>query len=181
VEVAIFERGVPPQFRVYPTDAEGNPIKLNQVQLVIELHRLDRVDTIGFHPSGDYLLGDQTVVEPHSFDMTLRAQWKGNDYEWKHSQIEARAELSDEAIKNAGIQVKTAGPEKLRNVLQLTGEIGLNEEKVVHIVPRLDALVLASGFINIMATRNRNVKPSKALNNKSVKGSDLNRSLADMC
>ncbi len=141
MEVAIFERGVPPQFRVYPMDTEGNPIELNEVQLVIELHRLDRMDTVGFNPSGDYLLGDQTVVEPHSFDMTLRAQWKGNDYEWQHSQIEARAELSDEAIKNAGIQVKVAGPEKLRNILQLTGEIGLNEEKVVHIVPRLDALV----------------------------------------
>lgn len=141
MEVAIFERGVPPQFRVYPTDAAGNPINLNDVGLVIELHRLDRVDTVGFHPSGDYLVGDMTVVEPHSFDMILRAQWNDNDYEWQHSQIEARAVLSDEAIKNAGIQIKTAGPEKIKNILHLTGEIGLNEEKVVHIVPRLDALV----------------------------------------
>jgi len=39
---------------------------------------------------------------------------------------------------------------------------------------------LASGFMNMMATRNRKVNPSSALNNKSVKGSDLNLSLADM-
>ena len=45
MEVAIFERGVPPQFRVYPMDTGGNPIELNEVQLVIELHRLDRMDT----------------------------------------------------------------------------------------------------------------------------------------
>ena len=141
MEVAIFERGIPPQFRVYPTDAGGNPIDLNEVQLVIELHRLDRLDTVRFHPSGNYLLGDQTIVEPHSFDIVLQAQWNGNDYEWRHSQIEARAELSEEAIKNAGIEVQAAGSATLKNILKLTGEIGLNEEKVVHIVPRLDALV----------------------------------------
>ena len=35
----------------------------------------------------------------------------------------------------------------------------------------------ASGFINIIATRNKKVKPRRALNNKSVKGSERKRSL----
>lgn len=141
VEVVIFEKGVPPQFRIYPSDSSGKPIPLDEIQPVIELHRLDRLDAIKFKPSGDYLLGDQTVVEPHSFDIKILATWKGRDYAWNHSQIEARAEIPDEALKNARVTIETAGPASIRNVLRLAGEIGLNEERVAHIVPRLDGVV----------------------------------------
>ena len=141
VEVKIYEKGVPPQFRVYVTDSLGKNIALQEVSLNIHLHRLDRIDKINFKPSGDYLLGDKIVVEPHSFDVKITAQWKEQIYEWEFSQIEARAELSEEAIANAGITLATAGPAKLKRILRLTGEIGLNEERVVHIVPRLDGVV----------------------------------------
>lgn len=139
VEVKIFEDGIPPQFRVYVTS--GEPVNLNEVGLNIVLKRLDRVDTIGFKPSGNYLLGDQVVAEPHSFDMTINAQWKGKNFKWQLSQIEGRAEFSPEAIQNAGLVFKKAGPETLVTTIRLPGEIGLNEEKVVHIVPRLDGVV----------------------------------------
>lgn len=141
VEVKIFESGVPPQFRVYITDASGKPVSLNEVGLNIDLHRLDRVDKIRFKPVGQYLLGDTTVVEPHSFDVDIHAEWKEKTFVWKFSQIEARAELPEEMVKNAGILIKSAGPAKLKSLLKLSGEIGLNEEKVVHIVPRLDGVV----------------------------------------
>jgi len=107
----------------------------------INLKRLDRVDEIHFKPAGGYLLGDKEVVEPHSFDVKIRARWKEQTYEWEFAQIEARVELPDEAIKNADITIQTAGPAKLKNLINLSGEIGLNEEKVVHIVPRLNGVV----------------------------------------
>jgi len=141
VEVKIYEKGVPPQFRVYVTDPEGKAIVLDGVNLTIWLHRLDRIDEIHFKPQGEYLLGDKTVVEPHSFDVKIQAQWQGQTYEWEISQIEARAELTDKAIANAGITFKTAGPAKLKRILRLAGEIGLNKGRVVHIVPRLDGVV----------------------------------------
>jgi len=141
VEVKIFETGVPPQFRVYVTDVSGKTEPLNEVDMTIILNRLDRVDEIHFKPVGKYLLGDKIVVEPHSFDVKIKAQWKGETYQWEFSQIEARVELPEEAITNADIAFATAGPVKLNSILKLTGEIGLNEEKVVHIVPRLDGVV----------------------------------------
>ena len=141
VEVKIFETGIPPQFRVYVTDVSGKTVPLNEVDVVIDLHRLDRVDEIHFKPVGKYLLGDKEVVEPHSFDVKIHARWKEQIYKWEFSQIEARAELPEEAIKNADITIQTAGSAKLKTLLNLSGEIGLNEEKVVHIVPRLDGVV----------------------------------------
>ena len=141
VEVKIFETGIPPEFRVYVTDASGKAVPLNEVDLSINLKRLDRVDEIHFKPAGGYLLGDKEGFEPHSFDVKIRARWKEQTYEWEFAQIEARVELPDEAIKNADITIQTAGPAKLKNLINLSGEIGLNEEKVVHIVPRLNGVV----------------------------------------
>ncbi|MBC8282196.1 MAG: efflux RND transporter periplasmic adaptor subunit [Nitrospinae bacterium] len=141
IEVKIFEKGVPPEFRVYITDKQNKPVSLNEVKLTIKLNRLDRVDTIRFKPMGKYLLGNKTVVEPHSFDVDIQAQWQGQKFEWKFSQIEARVELSEAALKNAGITIKKAGSARLTRQIHLPGEIGLNEGKVVHIVPRLDGVV----------------------------------------
>ncbi len=141
VEVKIFEDGIPPQFRAYVTTANGEPIGFDEASLNIALERLDRVDNIGFNPSGEYLLGDKVVAEPHSFEMTVNAEWKEKKYQWKLSQIEGRAEFSPEAIQNAGLVFKKAGPGKLVTTIRLPGEIGLNEEKVAHIVPRVDGVV----------------------------------------
>src|SRR5215207_10037837 len=70
LEVTTYETGVPPRFRVYPYDANLKPLSPADVDLRIELHRLGgRVDSIGFRPEADYLLGDGVVEEPHSFDV----------------------------------------------------------------------------------------------------------------
>ncbi len=141
LEVTIYERNVPPQFRVYATDATGRNIPLDQIKLNIDLHRLERVDPIQFKPAGDYLLGNKEVVEPHSFDVKIKAGWQGKSYQWQYSQIEARARISDEAAKNAGIETTRAGPAEIHQAVQLSGEIGLHEKYVAHVVPRLDAMV----------------------------------------
>ena len=60
---------------------------------------------------------------------------------WEYSPIEARAEIFPEMIKNLDITTSKAGPAKIKIIQQLTGEVSLNEEKVVHIVPRLDGVV----------------------------------------
>ena len=141
LEVTIYERNVPPQFRVYVTDAQGNPAPLDQIKLSIDLHRLERVDRIRFRSSGDYLLGDRVVVEPHSFDVKIKAEWQGQSYQWQYDQIEARAAISEAAARNAGIRTTQAGPDEIHQVVQLNGEIGLHEKRVAHVVPRLDAMV----------------------------------------
>ena len=141
LEVTIYERNVPPRFRVYVTDTQGNPIPLNQIQLNVELHRLERTDTIRFRPSGEYLLGDKVVVEPHSFEVKINAEWRKQNYQWAYSQFEARADISEEAARNAGIETTRAGPGEIHQVVQLNGEIGMHEKHVAHVVPRLDAMV----------------------------------------
>lgn len=141
VEIAIYERGVPPQFRVYVVD-RGKAVNPDEVKLTIELHRLGgRVDVINFQREGEYLCGNKVVEEPHSFDVKVLAEWKGNAYHWEYSQIEGRVELTPEAIQSAGIVVETAGSVQMKTVLELPGEIELNADKVVHVVPRVSGVV----------------------------------------
>jgi len=143
VEITIYERGIPPQFRVYVFD-KGKAVNPDEVKLTIELHRLGgRVDVINFQREGDYLRGDKVIEEPHSFDVKVSAEWKGNTYRWEYSQVEGRVELSPDAVQSAGIVVETAGPVQMKTVIELPGEVKLNADKVVHVVPRLSGVVTA--------------------------------------
>lgn len=141
VEITIYEQGVPPRFRVYPF-FKKEAINPDAVELMIELHRLGgRVDVINFQSEGAYLRGDKVVEEPHSFDVKVLAEWKGNAYRWEYSQVEGRIELAPEEIRNAGIVIETAAPVTMKTVIGLPGEIKLNADKVIHVVPRVSGVV----------------------------------------
>ncbi len=141
LEVTIFEDGIPPQFRVYPTD-DGKPVPLSDVSVTIDLARFGgRVDTISFVPEGEYLRGIQVVEEPHSFDVAVKATHGGETSEWAFESHEGRVELSEEAAAYAGIESSVAGPATIRQVLSLPGEISLNSDRIVHVVPRLPGVV----------------------------------------
>ena len=141
VEITIYERGVPPQFRVYAFD-RGELINPDEVKLTIELHRLGgRVEVINFRREDEYLCGDKVIEEPHSFDVKVLAEHKGTTYRWEYSQIEGRVELTPEVIQSAGIVVETAGSVQMKTILELPGEIELNADKVVHVVPRVSGVV----------------------------------------
>src|SRR3972149_1423290 len=143
IEITIYERGIPPQFRVYVFD-KGKAVNLEEVKLTIELHRLGgRVEVINFRREGEYLCGDKIIEEPHSFDVKVLAERKGKTYRWEYSQVEGRVELTSEAVQSAGIIIETAGPVQMKTVIELPGEVKLNADKVVHVVPRLSGVVTA--------------------------------------
>jgi len=141
IEVTIYERGIPPEFRVYAFESK-RPIDPAEAQLTIELSRLGgRVDVIAFRKVNDYLLGDMVVEEPHSFNVKVIAEWKGKTYRMEYSQIEARTELSPEAVQSSGIVIEEAGAVQMKSVFELPGEIAFNPDRVTHVVPRFGGVV----------------------------------------
>lgn len=141
VELTIFERGVPPQFRMYAYDG-GKPIKPDAVQLSIKLKRLGgRVDEFAFAKEADYLKSDKTVYEPHSFDVEVVASHDGRTHNWKYATYESRVTLTPRQIQEAGIVLGLASPGRINSVLRLPGEIALNADTLGHIVPRVSGVV----------------------------------------
>lgn len=142
LEVTIFEQGVPPEFRVYAFE-KRTPVNPVGVKAQIRLERLGAPpETIGLRKEGEFLRGEQVIVEPHSFKVALSAEYKGQAYQWTYEQAEGRVRMDEAKVKAAGIEVRTAGPASIRSILQLQGEIQFNQDRVAHVVPRLAGVVV---------------------------------------
>lgn len=141
LELAIFERGVPPEYRAYPT-ANGRSIALGEVELTVTLARFGgREDVIRFQPEGDYLVGDREVVEPHSFAVNVVARHAGREHAWRYDSFEGRVELPAAAAARAGVTTAIAGPATLRETLTVPGRVTLNADTIARVTPRYAGLV----------------------------------------
>jgi membrane fusion protein, heavy metal efflux system len=140
-EVTIFERGVPPEFRVFFYE-KNKPLDPSAVKLTIELHRFGgRVDKIGFAKREDYLLGDKEIVEPHSFDVKVIAERRGKTHRWEYDSYEGRTTMTPEVVKSSGIVIETAGPAKIKTTIKVNGRVLPNEDHMTHVIPRYPGIV----------------------------------------
>lgn len=143
IEVTLFEQNVAPHFRLY-TFADGQPLDPAASSVTLELKRLGRpLQRLQFTSEGDYLKSDQVVEEPHSFEVIIHVQHDGKRYRFAYEQVEARVEMSDRQLELNGIEILTAGPATIRSSLELIGEIRLNADRAVTVVPRLTGIVEA--------------------------------------
>jgi cobalt-zinc-cadmium efflux system membrane fusion protein len=125
VEMTIFEDGVPPQFRVYPTK-DGKPVDPKSVQLTVTLKRLGgEVNTFPFKAEKDYLTGQGVVEEPHSFDVEVIAVEAGKRHVWRYASPEGRTRITADAAKAGGIEIETVGPATIGETRELYGTVQL--------------------------------------------------------
>jgi membrane fusion protein, heavy metal efflux system len=105
IELAIFETGVPPEFRIWVTD-KGQGVSPDKVDLNIKLTRLGGiVDDIKFTKQGDLLRGDMVIYEPHSFVVTITAKHQGKTHRWEYDNFEGRTTI-EQAVADA-MEIKT--------------------------------------------------------------------------
>ena len=125
VELTIFEDGVPPVYRVYPSRG-GKPVDPKTVNLAVTLKRLDsEINRFAFKPEKDYLQGDGVVVEPHSFDVEVVAVENGKRHVWKFANPEGRSKISAAAAKDGGIEIETVGPATISDIREVEGVVQL--------------------------------------------------------
>ena len=121
VELAIFEDGVPPEYRAW-LYRDGKPLPPDAGSVEVVLTRLGGVtDTHRFTARGDYLVGSGVVYEPHSFDVEVRAQVDGQAARWTYESYEGRTRIASDIATQAGIRVAAAGPGVIRDEHELQG------------------------------------------------------------
>jgi membrane fusion protein, heavy metal efflux system len=141
IELAIFESGVPPEFRVWTT-LDGKPVDPAEVDLSVELTRLGGVvHQVKFAPQGDYLRGDREIVEPHSFDVRIVANHLGKTHTWTYASYEGRVEIPAAAASAAGIETSAAAPGTLRETLSLYGAIAADPTRVREVRARFAGVI----------------------------------------
>ena len=128
LELVIFEEGVPPEFHVY-LYRKGKPIAPREAQVAVDLTRLGgKVDRFTFTPQGDFLRGQGQVVEPHSFEVRVRAVEGGRSHAWRYESYEGRTTLTPEAAKAGGVTVEMAGPATVAELAQMAGRVEVTPE-----------------------------------------------------
>lgn len=141
LELAIFERGVPPEYRAWARK-DGQPVSSQAVSLEVELLRLGGVvDRIGFAPSGDYLRSEQPVAEPHSFEVKVRASHAGQTHAWEYESYEGRTTIAAAAAKEAGIETSLAEPGTIDETLELYGTIVPDATRVREVKARFPGVI----------------------------------------
>lgn len=147
VELAIFEQGVPPEYRAWAT-LDGKAIKPGDWQLEVKLTRLGgREENFRFTSQADFLRGQGVVEEPHSFDVSVTATHAGKTYHWDYDSYEGRVELPAALAQAAGLTTAIAGEGLLQERIKLYGTIVADPLRVSHIQARYPGLI-------------RSVKPS---------------------
>tara|TARA_R110000782_G_scaffold188367_9_gene278404 strand:+ start:1150 stop:2661 length:1512 start_codon:yes stop_codon:yes gene_type:complete len=141
LEVLIFEKGIPPEFRVYAY-ANHEPVDPKDVYVSITLNRLGKApENIKFKTEREYLLGEQEIYEPHSFDVLIEAKYKDQSYSWTKQQIEGRIEMDKTTLERTGVEISTAGSVVLQESTDLPGEIRFNQDRLAHVVSSLSGIV----------------------------------------
>jgi cobalt-zinc-cadmium efflux system membrane fusion protein len=141
VEVTIFESGIPPEMRLFFYQ-NGGLIESNKVEANVILDRLGgSQDQLKFTSEKEYLVSDQEVVEPHSFDVTINAEYNNLSYQWKYANHEGRAEISDRLLKLSKIKTENIKPQELAFSDTLFGVISVPNDKLFNLHAAYPGLV----------------------------------------
>jgi cobalt-zinc-cadmium efflux system membrane fusion protein len=128
IEMTIFEDGVPPEFHVYAY-RKDKPIDPKSINLTVELGRLGgRTDRFTFAPQDDYLRGDGVVIEPHSFDVRVRAVEGGKTHAWSYASYEGRTTINAAAAKAGGVLTERAGGAVVGDLVDMAGRVEVTPE-----------------------------------------------------
>jgi cobalt-zinc-cadmium efflux system membrane fusion protein len=173
VELAIFETGVPPEFRVWATNA-GKPVSPADVDLHVTLTRLGNVkDEIDFYRQDDFLRGDRVIYEPHSFVVAIVAQYRGETHHWQYDNFEGRTRITPAAADAAGLVTENAGPATIRENVTVYGRVVSNPENVSHVTARFDGVIRsASASIGEVVEKGQTlavIEANDSLNSYAIK------------
>lgn len=173
VEITIFEKGVPPQFRVFAY-GDGTPLKTEEFTTSITLVRFGgKEEKFDLSPAGEFLTSSKTVEEPHSFEVLATASYRGATYEWRYDSFEGRTEISQEALKAANLEFDVAGKREIANRINVYGRLIPSEDRTAHITARFPGIILdvkkklgdsvKKGDVLAVIESNQNLRPYEIL------------------
>lgn len=141
IELSIYESGMPPEYRAWAY-SDDTPLAPSRVDLTVVLTRLGDVrDNIRFNPEGEYLRGDTVIYEPHSFVVSVNANYQGQQYSWEFDSLEGRTTISPGMADAMGLETEVAGPATLTQTLDVIGKTVETPESIRRISARFEGSI----------------------------------------
>lgn len=143
IELTVFEDGVPPEFRLYAY-RDNKSVAPSEVMATVTLGRVDgEINRFAFRAEEDYLRGNGTVTEPHSFDVQVVAREGGRQHQWKYQSYEGRTTIDAASGRAAGIRIEQAGPAAIAESIELIGRVELDPAATVEVGAKYPGPVMA--------------------------------------
>lgn len=147
IELAIFEDGMPPEFRIFATKG-SNALPAKDIAVNVKLLRLgDVVDDIHFYAEKNYLRGDMEIVEPHSFQVQLTADYAGKTYQWSYDNFEGRVAIAKKIADAMEIKTETIASQEFHETLKVFGRLTIAPNAVRHISARFPGEIKQLGAV----------------------------------
>lgn len=119
IEILMFEGGLAPQMRAFLYQ-DGKLLDPKAAELEVQLHRIDgQRDRISFTAAGDFLRGEQSISEPHSYDVDVSLSLGAKQYHWHYESHEGRSVIDDAMLAASAIETEIAGAKTLNIRRQL--------------------------------------------------------------
>ncbi|MBA3582267.1 MAG: efflux RND transporter periplasmic adaptor subunit [Gammaproteobacteria bacterium] len=141
VELAIFEKGVPPEYRAWAS-IDNKPLAPKDWQLSVKLTRLGgQIDNFRFTQEQDFLRGDAEVTEPHSFDVSVTATYKNKQHHWTFASYEGRIQLNADLAKRSGIVTAKASAGSLAETIRFYAQLNHDPAAIRQLSARYPGIV----------------------------------------
>jgi cobalt-zinc-cadmium efflux system membrane fusion protein len=141
LELGIFERGTPPEYRAWATK-EGRAVAPADFEVEVEHRRLaGELERIGFEPRADHRVSTTSVAEPHSFEVSIEAVHQGQKHTWQFESFEGRTRIDAEMAASLGVETEIAGAATLTERITVYGGVRANPERVIDVRARFEGLV----------------------------------------
>ncbi|MDB6062915.1 MAG: smmK [Verrucomicrobiaceae bacterium] len=141
IEIAIFESGTAPEFRVYATE-KSKALNPNEIKLDVELKRFAGVtDHHSFTAKNDYLVSAAEVYEPHSFDVEVNATYQNKKHHWEYATYEGRTTISNVMAQASGIETRAVASGTIKQTISLYGTVQPDAARVRAITARFPGVI----------------------------------------
>jgi cobalt-zinc-cadmium efflux system membrane fusion protein len=167
LEITIFEQGIPPEMRVFAY-RNNQPLAPSELTVNVQLNRLGgAVDQLKFTAEQDYLVSDSVVTEPHSFDVSVKANSEGQSYQWQYDSHEGRTDISERQQRLAGLATERARSMTLSFTDTLFGVIAPVADQVFRVNAPYSSIV-ETVHVNIGDTVIKGQKVATLRNNQTL-------------
>lgn len=142
VELRVDEAGRPPRWQAYAFD-QGQSVAAAAVKLSITTRRLDGDEhRFVLVEEGDARVSEDVVIEPHSFDVSVDAQYQGQSYHWQFASPEGRSHINTAMATKMGIAVEAAGPQHIAEYVEVLGRVDFAPNALVTLRAQFPGRVL---------------------------------------
>jgi len=123
VEMGIDEAGRPPRWQLHAY-WQGQAVAPDQAQLTVRTTRIDgEIHEFPLLAEGESFVSEGIVIEPHSFDVEVSAQFQGRSYRWAYESHEGRTAIDQSMARAMGIEVAPIGPAVIAQTLDVFGRV----------------------------------------------------------